>query len=134
MKRLLTPHFICLLLAIVSLGMAIYFKHTNISVQLYSKNTFSLGYVWSIMLVMFLLFSLNFGFMSWVNKKDYRWLTWTQIFIHIIALYLLLITPSINDFDQDGQSLIFWIFIVLTFLACFIHLLNFIFSLIKKNK
>ena len=140
MKRLLkTPQAFFILLAILIMAVGIYKDGAQLDLNYFLA--FLLVDVWSVALVsalFFVLISVNYASLSLTEKKAKKSLTIVHIVLQIIALIPLVYFMLTADEKASGESVAysnivllisFFIFLV----SVIVHLINFFYSLLKKE-
>lgn len=138
-KKLKTPQAMFVLLAIFILVIGAYKKGTQLDLN-YFLNFLYID-VWSVAIVssvFFILMSVNYASLSIVGKKPHKMMTIAHIGLQIIALLPLVYFMMTAKKEAQPEKLAFSNTVLLISFVVFVvsvilHLINFFFSMIKRN-
>ncbi|APG64224.1 hypothetical protein LPB136_02060 [Tenacibaculum todarodis] len=133
------PHFFFFGLIPVSIILGFIFKNNSLKIAYYGGD-FSINY-WNTFLIMAVFFSLmglNYFALNWAKKRSKKWLTIIHILFQTLSLilfviYILKIDNVKTENEADIINIILFCSLLLFVISVFIHLINFIISLISKE-
>lgn len=138
-KTIRTPQFFFIVLAFITFIFGLLNREGSIPLAVYNSSI-DLK-VWSFSLItacFFILIAVNYTSLSITKKPHKKWLTIIHIVLQVIALIPLLYFMIQSNIPKtyDGitaMNAVLMVAFVIFLLATFIHLINFIVSLIAKK-
>ena len=147
MKKIISkPHLFFFALIPIVLIVGYLFKEKSIDINIsYTYLIISYRNLSYFFLVFFGLMGLNYYSLYWGKKESIKWMTGTHIILQTLALLLFFTKdnwnwlgknnyPSELNLTTDYSNLLLVLSILIFIISTFIHLINFLVSLISKSK